>query len=99
MNPVQGRNHEHAVFSPDGSRAYVACELANTVHVIDMAARKTLATIPAGRNTAGIAVLPGGRQMYASNRIDGAVTVIDTASARRVADIAVGQLPWGALIR
>jgi len=30
-------------FTPDGKLAYVACELANQVHVIDTAARKVVA--------------------------------------------------------
>jgi YVTN family beta-propeller protein len=40
------------------ARAYVACELANAVYVVDMASRATVARIPAGRNANGIAVHP-----------------------------------------
>jgi YVTN family beta-propeller protein len=66
-------------FTPDGKRAYVACELAGAVYVLD---------------PAGIAVGPGGRQVYVSNGADGSVMAIDPVRQAVSATIAVGKRPW-----
>jgi YVTN family beta-propeller protein len=81
-------------FTPDGSRAYVACEIANTVIAIDVASRKVLATIPAGGRSNGIKVHPTGREVYVSNGADGTVMVIDTTTNAVTHTIKVGNRPW-----
>ena len=57
---VQGKNPEHAVFSPDSRWLYVSAEEAEQVDVVDVAARKQVASIPVGKRPRGIGFLPDG---------------------------------------
>jgi len=80
-------------FTPDGARAYVACELANTVYAVDVANRKVLATIrPAAAPTASRCIRRAARSM--SPTCDGTVMVIDTATDKVTSTIKVGNRPW-----
>ncbi len=44
------------------TRAYVACELANTVYAIDAHAHRVIAPIPAGEFSNGVAMRPDGKR-------------------------------------
>ena len=66
--------------SPDanGSRLYVAENLAGALAVVDTAAKKVLKEIPVGRLPWGVAVHPSLPQVYVSNRADDTVSIVDT---------------------
>jgi YVTN family beta-propeller protein len=83
------------LFTPDGKRAYIACEIANEVHVVDTAAQKSIGVIPAGVRANNLALHPSGARLFVSNGGDGTVSVIDTATNKITATIAVGKRPWG----
>jgi len=55
---VEGKNPEHAVFSPDGKWIFVSAEEATQVDIIDVAQRKQVANVPVGRRPRGIGFLP-----------------------------------------
>src|SRR2546426_71963 len=80
--------------SPDGAKAYVACERADTVYVLDARQHRILGTIKAGARSNGLAMHPDGKRLYVTNGGDGNVIVIDTAADKVVATIPVGQRPW-----
>ena len=85
-------------FTPDGSRLYVACELANTTFAIDWQARKVIAKIATGNYSNGVVMHPNGQRVYVSNGKDATVSVIDTSSNTVVATIPVGKRPWNMAI-
>ncbi len=64
----------HPIFSPDGSAAYLANKMANTVTVIDME-RKEVSTVISGKSLSqphGAALSHDGRYLYISgNNLDG----------------------------
>ena len=55
---VQGKNPEHAVFSPDGRWLLVSAEEAEQVDVIDVAARRQVGSIAVGLRPRGIGFSP-----------------------------------------
>src|SRR4030095_1346890 len=81
-------------FTPDGAKAYVACERADTVYVLDAREHKILRTIKAGLRSNGLAMHPDGKRVYLTNGGAGNVMVIDTATNSVTATIPVGQRPW-----
>ena len=81
-------------FTPDGAKAYVACERADTVYVIDARQHKILRTIKAGLRSNGLTMHPDGKRLYLSNGGDHNVMVIDTVKDEVTATIPVGQRPW-----
>jgi YVTN family beta-propeller protein len=85
-------------FTPDGKRAYVACELANTVYAIDATKHAVLAAIPAGNFSNGVTMRPDGARVFISNGRDGTVSVIDTSTNAIVATVKVGNRPWNMAI-
>ena len=54
-------------FLPDGSRAYVAAENADTVNVFDTATQEVIATIKAGSRSNGVLVHPDGKRVYVTS--------------------------------
>jgi YVTN family beta-propeller protein len=85
----------HVVFRPDGKEAYVTCEAAGTVCVIDPATRLKVAEIPVGRQPMSIAFAPDGSLAYVTNRLDDSVSVVDVQARKAVATIPVGDEPHG----
>ncbi len=68
--------------SPDGTSVYVAAETANTVLQFDVGAGgrlspKTPATVPAGRDPAGLTISPDGGSVYVANQSSGDVSQYD----------------------
>ena len=82
---------------PDGKELYVACEAANSVIVVDAAARRQVAEIPVGGQPADVTFSPDGRRAYVSNRLDDSVSVIDVRARRVTATIPAGDEPHGVL--
>jgi len=92
---VQGKNPEHAVFSPDGRWLYVSAEEAEQVDVVDVAARQQVSSIPVGKRPRGIGFLPDGSRAYVASEVTGKVFVIDVAQRRVIAEVKAGQYPAG----
>ncbi|KRE27642.1 hypothetical protein ASG82_14760 [Mycobacterium sp. Soil538] len=85
-----GEAPDGVAFSPNGTRAYVANALDNTVSVIDTATNSVTATIAVGEMPRGVAVNPAGTRAYVTNLLDGTVSVIRTSTNTVVATIPVG---------
>jgi YVTN family beta-propeller protein len=80
----EGAGHWLAVL-PDGSKAYVANKDDKPfVTVLDLTARKQIATVPMPRGTQGIAASPDGTRVIAMDFAQPEITVIDTATDRVV---------------
>jgi YVTN family beta-propeller protein len=92
---VDGRNPEHAVFSPDGRWIYVSAEEAEQVDVIDVAKRQQVGHILVGKRPRGIAFLADGSRAYVACELAGKVYAIDVASQKVIAEVTAGQYPNG----
>jgi YVTN family beta-propeller protein len=95
-----GKRPRSILFSPDGDRAYITCELASRIDVIDSRAHRTLTSIEIeGTPKAmpmGMALDPSEQRLYVSLGRAGEVAVIDVRSLRLLTRIAdVGARPWG----
>ena len=75
--PVQGRNPEHAVFSPDSRYLYVSAEEAEQVDVIDVAQRRQAGSVAVGLRPRGIGFAPDSSRVYVACEMANAVYVID----------------------
>jgi YVTN family beta-propeller protein len=79
--------------TPNGERIYVSNFQADTVSVIDAAARAVVDTITVGEEPVGIAVSPDGTRVYVANRGSSTVSVIDSATDQLVATVDSGVGP------
>ncbi len=85
----------HIAFSTDGLRAYVSDYVSNDIAVIDVRARRKLATIdlqgntmgPPGLHPHGLALSPDGRQLWVPVSMGGGVDIVDTRTDGIVATI------------
>ena len=68
------------------------------VCVIDAAARKVVAALPADYGATGVAATPDGKQLYVCNRFHNDVSVIDLASGREIARVKATREPVGVAI-
>src|SRR5581483_10051718 len=84
-------------FLPDGSRAYVACENAGSVGVIDPRSHKLMSKIqlPTGSLPMGTVISKDGKELYVSTGRGNAVAIIDTQKNALAATIPVGARAWG----
>ena len=92
---VDGRNPEHAVFSPDGRWIYVSAEEAEQVDVIDLTKRQQTGHVAVGKRPRGMAFLADGSRAYVACEMAGKVYAIDVASQRVIAEITAGEYPNG----
>jgi YVTN family beta-propeller protein len=76
-------------------RLYVTRLASNSVSVIDPVDWHLVASVPVGKNPAGIALLPNGRELYVSNFGGDTVSVVDTRNEVVVATVPVGMNPSG----
>src|SRR5262245_65096968 len=74
-------------FTPDGAKAYVACERADTVYVIDARQHKILRTITAGLRANCLTMHPDGKRLYVSDGGAHTVMLIDEGNDDVTADI------------
>jgi YVTN family beta-propeller protein len=77
----------------DGARAFVASIGSGSVTLVDLAARKVLATAPTGAGAEGIAVSPDGKEVWVTNRAADTVSVLDTAALRPLATLESKAFP------
>jgi YVTN family beta-propeller protein len=89
-------------FAPSGSLAYIADEqepepgpggYAESVSIVDVAARAVTGSVSVGTFPQGVAVAPGGGRAYVANGNSNSVSVIDTTSNSVVGTVPVGTFP------
>jgi YVTN family beta-propeller protein len=98
VNPIKvidtinvGDGPDGVAFSPDGSRAYVANAIDDTVSVIDTATGTVTGTIAVGNSPRDVAVNPVTNRAYVTNLLPGTVSVINTLNNTVIATIPVGE--------
>jgi YVTN family beta-propeller protein len=96
---IQGNNPEHCVYSPNGKWLLTSNEESKSVDVIDVAARKSVATIKTDGAPRGLGFLPNGSSVYVADETSGNVDVIASASWRIVKSIPIGVRPAGITVR
>lgn len=82
-----GAEPEGILASPDGRTVYVASEVANLVHVVDLATASIRANVLVGQRPRRFALTPDGRELWVSNELAASVSVIDVASGTVTATI------------
>jgi len=82
-----GKEPEGVLASPDGSTVYVTSEVANIVHVVDVAAKQIRANVVAGNRPRRFALSPDGAQLWVTNELNASVSVIDTATNKVIKQI------------
>jgi YVTN family beta-propeller protein len=80
------------VFTPDGTKAYVANFYSDNVSVIDTATQKVLDIIPVEKWPCSVAFTPDGTRAYVVNWGSNNVSVIDTVT-KILTVIPVGKVP------
>jgi len=85
-------------FSPDGTRAYVTNHTANSLSVIDTAARKVVNEIAVGRAPTGVVVSPDGRTVFVANTRGHSISFVSAAGARAAAEVQCGYEPMGVCV-
>src|ERR1039457_5983582 len=75
---IQGNNPEHCVYSPNGKWLLTSNEKSRSIDVIDVAARKSIATIKTAGAPRGMGFLPDGSAVYVADETSGDVDVIAT---------------------
>src|SRR5262249_57593053 len=84
-------------FLPDASKAYISCENAESLSVIDAVKLEAAGKISIGEGTKpmGLAMTKDGKTLYVSTGRGKNVVVVDTASEKILKSFEVGQRPWG----
>jgi YVTN family beta-propeller protein len=86
-------------FSPDGSRAYVACAGSDTLVAIDCASRRVLVRGRTGRQPWVVRASRNGKWVLTANREDSTVTVFNAANLDVVATLPVAPQPDRMVLR
>lgn len=82
-----GEEPEGVLASPDGKTVYVTSEVANIVHVVDVASRQIRANVVAGNRPRRFAISPDASRLWVTNELNATVSVIDTATDKIVRHI------------
>lgn len=77
------------LFSPDGSKLYVAMRSGSEVDVVDTATR-AVSHVASGLHPSALALSPDGTRLYVAAADDDAVGIFDTRSGGRIANVGVG---------
>jgi len=96
---IQGNNPEHCVYSPNGKWLLTSNEESKSIDVIDVAARKSIATIKTAGAPRGMGFLPDGSSVYVADETSGNVDVVASASWSIVKSIPIGVRPAGITVR
>ncbi len=89
------RSPNHICLSPDGLRAYVVNQTANSVSVLDIEARTVTREIPVGDFPNHAAVSADGRRLYVTSGYGYTVEVVDLDAGVVVASYPVAYEPYG----
>jgi YVTN family beta-propeller protein len=73
-----GKEPEGVKVSHDGSVVWVTSEVANLVHVIDVASAKVTKNVKVGKRPRRFALTPDGAQLWVTNELSASVTVLST---------------------
>lgn len=74
-----GAEPEGILANPDGSTVYVSSEVANLVHVVDLASGSIRANILVGQRPRRFALTPDGSELWITNELAASVSIIDVA--------------------
>jgi YVTN family beta-propeller protein len=96
---IQGNNPEHCIYSPNGKWLLTSNEESRSIDVIDVAARKSVATIKTAGAPRGMGFLPDGSAVYVADETSGNVDVIAPGSWSITKSIPIGVRPAGVTVR
>lgn len=96
---IQGNNPEHCVYSPNGKWLLTSNEESQSIDVIDVAARKSVATIKTAGAPRGMGFLPDASAVYIADETSGNVDVVASGSWRITKSIPIGVRPAGVTVR
>jgi YVTN family beta-propeller protein len=96
---IQGNNPEHCVYSPDGKWLLTSNEISRSIDVIDVAGRRSVATIKTAGAPRGMGFLPDGKTVFVADETSGNVDVVATLSWRIIKSIPIGVRPAGIAVR
>ncbi|MEQ9638708.1 MAG: beta-propeller fold lactonase family protein [Alphaproteobacteria bacterium] len=82
-----GEEPEGILAHPDGNVVYVTSEVANMVHVVDVAGSEIVHNVVVGNRPRRMALTADRKQLWVSNELSGSVTVLDTDGYGKVAEI------------
>ncbi|MAE61034.1 MAG: hypothetical protein CMJ49_06725 [Planctomycetaceae bacterium] len=89
------RSPTYICLSPDARRAYVLNQSADSISVLDVAARTVISEINVGWRPTHAAVAPDGRRLYVSCSYDYTIDVVDLERQQVVQRIKTGFEPMG----
>ena len=91
-----GTKHSNRLkFTPDGKLVLISDLGSGDVVFVDVANRKVIKRLSAGKNAEGILIQPDGVRAYVAAADDGAVVIIDLKTLEIVGKIATGNGPDG----
>ncbi|MCY4230530.1 MAG: beta-propeller fold lactonase family protein [Alphaproteobacteria bacterium] len=82
-----GDEPEGVLAGPDGRTVYVTSEVANLVHVIDLATSAIVKNVVAGNRPRRFALSPDGSRLWVTNELGGSATVLATHDYSTVATV------------
>ncbi len=82
-----GAEPEGVLAHPDGEIVWVASEVANLVHVVDVNRGEIVANVLVGNRPRRLALTPDAQELWVSNELSGSVSVIDTTSNQVLTEI------------
>ena len=89
------RSPNQVCLSPDGLRACVINQSANSVSVLDLLTRKVVAEIPVGLSPSHAIFSADGNSLFVSCLHQGSIEVVDVGQRRVVRSIQAGDEPYG----
>lgn len=91
-----GLGPRHHTFKPNGSLVYTANFDGDSISVINVASRTTIATVPVGRRPNYVAYVKtrNGPRLFVCNLGENTLTVLDADTLERITTITVGNAPF-----
>ncbi len=89
-----GKSPSGLAVTPDGTTLLVANREADSVSVVDIAARREVARIPVGKHPFGLTLDAEGRRAYTANVTGDDVSVIDVPARREIGRVKTGERPY-----
>ena len=89
-----GQSPSGLAVTPDGATLLVANREADSVSVVDIAARREVAQVPVGKHPFGLTLDAEGKRAYTANVTGDDVSVIDVPARREVGRVKTGERPY-----